>query len=108
MKRIITIALSAFVLAFSAVAPAEEKAAEVKPEHTWDLTEIYASEEDWNAAREGVRALALGEDAIVAAQAASGALDPGSMSITTSGGTPCTVGDPVIQDGRLGGVQRLQ
>ena len=56
MKRIITIALSALVLAFSAAAPAEEKAAEVKPEHTWDLTEIYASEEDWNAAREGVLA----------------------------------------------------
>ena len=48
-----------------------------------------------HAAREGVRALALGEDPVVAAQGASGALNPGSMTITTSGGSPCTIGDPV-------------
>ncbi len=48
-----------------------------------------------HAAREGVRAYALGEDAVAAATSAAGALNPGSMTITTTGGQPCTIGSPV-------------
>jgi oligoendopeptidase F len=44
------------MLVFSGSSFADEKAPEVDPKLTWDLTEIYASEEEWNTAREEVLA----------------------------------------------------
>ena len=57
MIRTIKIALAASALVFSLNGfAAEEEAPAVDPKLTWDLTEIYASEEEWNTAREEVLA----------------------------------------------------
>jgi Flp pilus assembly protein TadG len=48
-----------------------------------------------HAAREGVRAAALGEDHVAAAQGAAGSLNAAQMNISIVGGPPCTLGDPV-------------
>ncbi|MGD8347242.1 MAG: oligoendopeptidase F [Lysobacterales bacterium] len=56
MIRTLTIALSASMLFFAAQSEAEEADKQLDPKLTWDLTEIYASEEDWNTAREEVLA----------------------------------------------------
>jgi oligoendopeptidase F len=50
------IVFAASLAAFAGQAIAAEEAPKVDPAHTWDLTEIYASEEDWNKAREEVLA----------------------------------------------------
>ncbi|MBT8050057.1 MAG: oligoendopeptidase F family protein, partial [Gammaproteobacteria bacterium] len=56
MIRITRIALYAsLILSFGPTA-AQEPAAAPDPAHTWDLTEIYASEPDWDAARKDVLA----------------------------------------------------
>jgi len=51
MKRIRNIALLVAACLLAAPAAAEEAAAQPDPAATWDLSEIYASEEDWNTAR---------------------------------------------------------
>lgn len=56
MTQFIRIALAVSVLAFTGGVFAEEEAAQTDPRFSWDLTEIYASEEDWNTAREEVLA----------------------------------------------------
>jgi len=56
MIRTLTIMLSASLLFFAASTEAEEAKPQMDPKLTWDLTEIYASEEDWNAARQEVLA----------------------------------------------------
>jgi oligoendopeptidase F len=56
MKRILTIVFIAAFL-WSPVAPAaEEPAPAADPAATWDLSEIYASQEDWDTARKEVLA----------------------------------------------------
>ena len=47
-------AVLAFALAFSAAVAAEEPAAKPDPAYTWDLTELYSSQQAWNSAREDV------------------------------------------------------
>lgn len=56
MKRFMSIALTASVLAFSSPVMTQDEAPEADPKYTWDLTEIYASDEAWNGAREEVLA----------------------------------------------------
>jgi oligoendopeptidase F len=52
----IRIAMTAALLLVSSSVMAEDRPSATDPEHAWDLTEIYASEADWNAAREEVLA----------------------------------------------------
>ena len=56
MNRMIRIAMTAALLLVSSSVMAEDRPSATDPEHAWDLTEIYASEADWNAAREEVLA----------------------------------------------------
>ena len=53
MHRLIP-ALAATSLLIAALASAEEIPQKTDPAYTWDLTELYATAEDWNAAREQV------------------------------------------------------
>jgi len=56
MTRIIRTIIVISMLLFAGYACAEDKAPDVDPKYTWDLTEIYDSEEAWNEARESVLA----------------------------------------------------
>ena len=51
MKRIRNIALLVAACLLAAPAAAQEATAQPDPATTWDLSEIYASEADWNTAR---------------------------------------------------------
>ena len=56
MNRIMRTALAASLLMLSSPLFAEGEAPQVDPKYTWDLTEIYASEEEWDQARKEVLA----------------------------------------------------
>lgn len=56
MIRMTGIALCVSLVLAAGAATAEEAGTPPDPAHTWDLTEIYASEQDWDAARKEVLA----------------------------------------------------
>jgi len=56
MRRILLTSLLAAIYLVPVPGQAEGAAAETNPAHTWDLSEIYATNEDWNTARTEVLA----------------------------------------------------
>ena len=56
MRRILLTSLLAAICLVPVPGQAEDAAAETNPAHTWDLSEIYATNEDWNSARTEVLA----------------------------------------------------
>jgi oligoendopeptidase F len=56
MRRILLTSLLAAICLVPVPGQAEDAVAETNPAHTWDLSEIYATNEDWNTARTEVLA----------------------------------------------------